>query len=125
MNILVIDDDALVLKSLSQRLTDEGHSVDTARDGGLANDKIENAKTPPDLIICDLLMPNFSGLTFMSMLRNFHNYSIPVIVISSLQQGELLAAQAGFPNIDFLAKPFAFEEITKRVEKYNLNLPQA
>jgi CheY-like chemotaxis protein len=124
MHILVIDDDALVLKSLSHRFSEEGHTVETARDGGEANDKIENSKTPPDLIICDLLMPNFSGLTFMSMLRNFHNYSIPVLVISSLPKGDLLAAQAGFADIDFLAKPFSFEEITEKVQKYNFNLPK-
>jgi CheY-like chemotaxis protein len=122
MHILVIDDDALILRSLSHKLSEEGHTTVTARDGGEANDIVENEKQRPDLIICDLLMPNFSGLTFMSMLRNFHNYSIPVIVISALRKGDLLAAQAGFTDVEFVAKPFSFADIVECVNKHSKNL---
>src|SRR6185436_19186626 len=107
MNILLIDDDILVLRMLELHLVMEGHHVVTAKDGLEANDAIENEKQKPDLIISDLLMPHISGLTFITMLRNFHNYSVPVIVISSLKQGNLLAAQAGINDIDFVQKPFA------------------
>jgi DNA-binding response OmpR family regulator len=120
MNIMIVDDDALVVRALSAHLTDEGHTITTAKDGSEANDRMEN-ESRPDLIILDLLMPNISGLTFMTILRNFHHYSIPVIVISSLQKGDLLAAQAGFGSVDFVAKPFSFEEITDKVNKYNKN----
>jgi DNA-binding response OmpR family regulator len=118
MKILVVDDDALILRSLSSHLAEEGHTVITAKDGAEANDRMENERERPDLVICDLLMPNISGLTFMTILRNFHNYSIPVIVISSLQKGDLLAAQAGFNEIDFIAKPFSFQELTEKVNKH-------
>ncbi len=124
MKILVVDDDALILRSLSSHLVEEGHTVITAKDGAEANDRMENERERPDLVICDLLMPNISGLTFMTILRNFHNYSIPVIVISSLQKGELLAAQAGFGEIDFIAKPFSFQELTEKVNKHKKNLTQ-
>jgi two-component system sensor histidine kinase ChiS len=120
MNILIVDDDALVVKALSTHLADEGHIVRSAKDGSEANDFMEN-ENKPDLIILDLLMPNISGLTFMTILRNFHHYSIPVIVISSLQKGDILAAQAGFSGIDFVAKPFSFEEITQKVNNHIKN----
>lgn len=124
MKILVVDDDALILRSLSSHLAEEGHEVITAKDGAEANDRMENERRRPDLVICDLLMPNISGLTFMTILRNFHNYSIPVIVISSLPKGELLAAQAGFNEIDFIAKPFSFQDLTEKVNKHNKKLTQ-
>lgn len=123
MNILVIDDDALILRTLSHELGQAGHLVITATDGSEAIDCIENENVPFDLIICDLLMPNISGLTFISLLRNFHNYSIPVIAISSMQRGDLLSTYAGIGNLDFLAKPFAPEEMLQKVKKYQIEIP--
>ncbi|HET6991862.1 MAG TPA: response regulator, partial [Bacteroidia bacterium] len=119
-----IDDDALVIRSLSQHLTDAGHTVATAKDGSEADDYIENVKTSPDLIICDLLMPGISGLTFISLLRNFHNYSIPVIVISSLNRADLLSAQAGITDLDFIPKPVNIDLLLEKINKYNLKTIQ-
>ncbi|HEU4717217.1 MAG TPA: response regulator [Bacteroidia bacterium] len=118
MKILLIDDDALVLRSLSHQLAEEGYHVDTAKDGAEAVDYIEKEKTRPDLIICDLLMPGISGLTFISLLRNFHNFSIPVIVISSLDKGYFLSQQAGIPGTDFLPKPVEFSLLSGKIKKY-------
>jgi len=120
MNILIIDDDALILRTLALHLEAEGHTVTTAKDGSEAHDRIENSRTRQDLIICDLMMPNISGLTFITMLRNFHNYSIPVIVISSLDRADLLAAQAGIKEIDFVPKPFEVSAVIEKVNKYNV-----
>jgi DNA-binding response OmpR family regulator len=120
MKILVIDDDALILKSLSQCLGEAGHTVVTARNGSEANDLIETDTHRPDLIICDLLMPEISGLTFISLLRNFHNYSIPLIVISSLQQGDLLTEHVGITDFEFISKPFTMDEVLGKVEKYRV-----
>src|ERR1041384_5989695 len=117
MNILLIDDDALVIRSVSQYLVDAGHDVAIAKDGSQADDYLENVKTSPDLIICDLLMPGISGLTFISLLRNFHNSSIPVIVISSLNKGELLPLYAGITDLDFLPKPIDPETLIEKVNK--------
>jgi CheY-like chemotaxis protein len=119
MKILVIDDDALILRSLALHLGDAGYLVTTATDGSEAIDRIENESEKPDLIICDLLMPNISGLTFISLLRNFHNCSIPVITISSLPKGDLLSMYAGIEDIDFLPKPFRISQILEKVKDYN------
>ena len=120
MNILLIDDDALVIRSLTQYLEDAGHLVATAKDGSEADDYLENVKTAPDLIICDLLMPGISGLTFISLLRNFHNSSIPVIVISSLNRADLLPVYAGLTDLDFIPKPVNPDVLIEKVNKYNL-----
>jgi CheY-like chemotaxis protein len=124
MNILLIDDDALVIRSVSQFLADAGHEVAIAKDGSEADDYLENVKTTPDLIICDLLMPGISGLTFISLLRNFHNSSIPVIIISSLNKGELLPLYAGITDLDFLPKPIDPDTLIEKVNKYNLKTIQ-
>ena len=116
MKILVIDDENLIRKSFAHFLSSNGHIVTTAKDGSEANNLIE--ADMPDLIICDLLMPNIPGITFIQLLRNFHQHSVPVIIISTLDKGEVIAASLGLANIDFMAKPVLFEELLKKVNNY-------
>lgn len=120
MNILLIDDDALVLRTLSHHLGGAGHNVTVASDASQADDFIER-EARPDLVICDLLMPGVSGLTFISLLRNFHNLSIPVIVISGLSRGDLLSAQAGVADVEYLPKPIVIADLFKKINKYTVN----
>ncbi|MEY3017374.1 MAG: hypothetical protein RL336_509, partial [Pseudomonadota bacterium] len=66
IRILVIDDDALVRQSVADYLTDSGYLVDVASDGkkGLALFEALH----PDLIICDLRMPEMDGLNVLRIL---------------------------------------------------------
>lgn len=125
MKILLIDDDVLVLRSLSHQLEEEGYQVDTAKDGAKAVDYLEKKTTRPDLIICDLLMPGISGLTFISLLRNFHNFSIPVIAISSLDKGYFLSQREGIPGTDFLPKPVELPLLLAKIRQYTSKTMQS
>ncbi|MDO8493382.1 MAG: response regulator [bacterium] len=65
--ILIVDDDAPILRGISDKFTLEGFSVITAKDG---TEGLEKAlKEHPDLIVTDLLMPNANGLCFVENLR--------------------------------------------------------
>jgi two-component system alkaline phosphatase synthesis response regulator PhoP len=86
--ILVVDDEPDVRNFLAACLEDCGFSVETAKDGVEALEKIE--KKVPDLITLDMVMPRKSGIQMMRTLRaNDAWASIPVIVITAHAHDEL------------------------------------
>jgi len=117
MKILVVDDDAMTRKSFQHILGQEGHVIRTAKDGSDASKKL--ADHIPDLIICDLMMPHISGVTFIQMLRDYLHYNIPVIIISTLDKGNIIAENLGLTNIDFMPKPIHFDGLIQKINDYS------
>lgn len=66
--ILVVEDDNLVKDMLTQTLQRAGHEIESACDGEEAT--IALAKSQPDLMITDLIMPKKSGMTLISEVKN-------------------------------------------------------
>jgi CheY-like chemotaxis protein len=83
--VLVVDDEPIILETMSAILEGEGFAVRTAEDGFAA--LLVLRQTPPDIIISDLRMPNMSGFELLSVVRRRFPH-IPVIAIS----GEYIAA---------------------------------
>jgi DNA-binding response OmpR family regulator len=110
-HILLVDDEPLIIDSLSYSLEREGFQVSSAMDGKQALDAIEDAQ--PDLIVLDLLLPDISGFEVCRRLRE--NYSTPVIMLTAL--GEEIDRVQGLEvgADDYLAKPFSFRELLARV----------
>ena len=78
-NILVIDDEEGVRRVICKVLLREGHEVFEAPDGKVALELIQD--DPPDLVICDLFMPEMDGTEVLSELRR--NYpDLQVVAIS-------------------------------------------
>ncbi len=102
--ILAIDDDDLVRESLSIYLEDSGYEVIQANCGTLGLALFREHL--PDLVLCDLRMPDMDGLTVLSHLSE-ENSEIPVIVISGagLIQDVVEALRLG--ATDYLVKPIA------------------
>jgi CheY-like chemotaxis protein len=67
MKILIVDDDLIMLETISTILEKEGFAVTTADSGYKALDLIIARHF--DLIISDIMMPNLSGLTLLGMLK--------------------------------------------------------
>jgi len=65
--ILIIDDNAEVRDMLTDLLTFKGYTVDTAKNGIIGIDKLEDVK--PDLIICDIAMPEKDGFQVLEDVR--------------------------------------------------------
>lgn len=116
MKILVVDDDAMVLESIAHTLGNEGYDVVIANDGFKALEIIENHRM--DLIISDIMMPHLSGITLLGLLKQFYSKQIPVILISSLDKGEIIVSALGLGANDFMVKPINYEELTIRVKKF-------
>lgn len=83
--VLVVDDEPIILETMTAILESEGFVVRAAEDGFAA--LVTLRQTPPDIIISDLRMPNMSGFEFLSVVRRRFPH-IPVIAIS----GEYVAA---------------------------------
>ena len=105
LRVLVVDDSALVRKTITDSLNlDPGiEVVGSACDPYVAREKI--MRLSPDVITLDLEMPRMDGLTFLRILMQHH--PMPVVVVSSLAQAgsqvALDALEAG--AVDVLAKP--------------------
>lgn len=113
--ILVIDDDRLLLRALESSLQEIGYTVYTATNGEDAMKRFSDAKI--DLVICDIMMPKMSGISFIcELIYNFES-SIPVILISSFRSGKQIADGSEYKNIVFLPKPFSFQQISDTVKK--------
>jgi DNA-binding response OmpR family regulator len=112
LRILVIEDEARILSFLSRALEAEGFTVDGA-DNGV--DGLERAtRGNYDLLILDLLLPRLDGL---SVLRELHRRcpDLPVVIVSA--RSDLPTKLRGFQlgANDYLAKPFAIDELLARV----------
>ena len=111
--ILVVDDNADMRRYL-RRILQETWRVDTANDGMAALAKVR--KSPPDLIIADLMMPGLDGLSLLGALRDDPRLaSIPVMVLSARanEEASIDALSAGAD--DYLPKPFVARELLARV----------
>lgn len=108
--LLVVDDEAKLLKAVAATLRAEDYEVMTARTAPDALVSIN--QTMPDLIVSDIRMPGMDGYEFARVLRsNPRTALIPVIFLTA--KGELKDRIAGFRSgVDaYLAKPFDPDEL--------------
>ncbi len=112
--MLVVDDDPWILRMVTATLQKRDYVVDTAREGRQALERA--SANPPDVIISDVMMPVMDGWTFVEQLRRDPRLStIPVIFLTALGKDEARIAELGLRPEDFLAKPFRFDALEKRV----------
>ena len=79
MKILVVDDEALLVKGIRFNLQNEGYEVITGSDGLEAVRLVR--EQDPDLLVLDVMMPNMDGLTACSKIREFSD--IPIILLTA------------------------------------------
>lgn len=122
--VLVVDDDPINLQVVSDHLFLAGITVQTAADGTQALACLED-KSPPDMILLDLMMPGMSGYEVCTRVRRFHSVnSLPVILLTARNQvTELVRGFAAGAN-DYLTKPFTGDELIARVNTH-LKVKQA
>jgi two-component system, sensor histidine kinase and response regulator len=120
-DIMIVDDNPANLKLLEEMLVQQGHEVRSFPLGRLA--LAAAARIPPDLILLDVNMPEMNGYEVCERLKAGDLADIPVIFLSALSetQDKLKAFHSG--AVDYISKPFQFEEVHARVETH-LNLHQ-
>lgn len=113
--ILVIDDDEIIRKLISQCLIHEGYSVAEAKNGCYALEYLQNSF--PDLIISDIMMPELDGISLLQHLRESKSTeSIPVILVTAQTDLDKLVSAFKIGADDFIVKPFAVPELLARVQ---------
>lgn len=111
MRILVVEDDAVLRDGIVRLLNAQGYAVECAGGGGEALDLA--ALTRPDLIVLDLSLPDLDGLDVLRALRNGRDRT-PVLILSARSELPSRVAGLDLGADDFLAKPFATEELVAR-----------
>lgn len=116
-DILVVDDQAANLEILTTMLKECGHQVRPVNDGRLA---IEAARRqPPDLILLDINMPSMDGYQVCAVLKADPRLAkIPVIFVSANTDIFDKVTAFSFGGVDYVTKPFQFEEVEARVETH-------
>jgi two-component system sensor histidine kinase/response regulator len=115
--ILVVDDDRLSRTMLSTNLKGQGHTVETAEDGPQALEMLR--ARPFDLVLLDILMPGMDGFQVCQQLKADKNTrDIPIILISALDETENIVKAFTVGGVDYVIKPFHFEEVLARVETH-------
>lgn len=115
--IMIVDDNPANLKVLGEMLTLQGYEVRAFPRGRLA--LAAALRKPPDLVLLDINMPEMNGFEVCEQFKaNDVVSSIPIIVLSALDETEakVRAFQAG--AVDYVSKPFQFEEIRVRVDTH-------
>lgn len=121
--VLVVDDDPWILRMVSATLEKKSYVVDTAREGRAALERARAVR--PDVIISDVMMPVMDGWTFVQQLRGIPQLAtIPVIFLTALGKDEARLRELGLSPDDYLAKPFRFSDLEKRVASALANQQQ-
>ncbi len=113
MNVLLVDDDYFVLKGLQQGIEWKTIGVDTI----YTAENIQQAKSilqdnTVDVIVCDIEMPNGSGLDLLKWIRERRYYTINIF-LTSYAQFEYAKQAIELGSFDYYLKPIAYEQLTE------------
>lgn len=110
--VLVVDDDAAILRTVTDILTDEGYEVLTAANGAEALALL--AQTAPGVILLDMRMPVMDGWQFARAL-DARQRAIPLIVMTAAQDARQWGREVG--AVAHLAKPFDLDALLAEVAR--------
>ena len=117
-HIVIIDDCRVTLAMLTDMLEDGGFRVSTAEDSVYSNHLIYNS-SPPDLILLDVMLPFMAGDKKAKLLKTRDkSRDIPILLISSKGEEELLQLVARSGANGFLKKPFSADKLLNTVHTY-------
>jgi two-component system, OmpR family, KDP operon response regulator KdpE len=109
--VLVVDDDAQILRAVRTSLQARGYEVSTAGNGETALDRL--ATQPADLVILDLSLPGIDGHEVIRRLRAFSDVPVLILSVRESQDDKIAALDAGAD--DYVTKPFAIGELLARM----------
>ena len=111
MKILVVDDEALLVKGIRFNLKSDGYEVITGSNG---QEAVELTKSEsPDLVVLDVMMPIMDGLTACGKIREFSDVPIILLTAKADDMDKLIGFDHGAD--DYLTKPFNILELKARI----------
>ena len=111
MKILIVDDEALLVKGIRFNLENDGYEVVTGSDGRQAVEKAREGGV--DLIVLDLMMPNMDGMEACRQIRQFSSVPIIMLTAKADDMDKLMGFDCGAD--DYMTKPFNILELKARI----------
>lgn len=114
IQVLVVDDDPMIRRIVSQLLQVRfGAMVSQANDGEAAWNSLEARM--PDLLVLDLSMPVMDGISFLEKLRaDPERASLPVVALSATDERESIERVVALGAVDYILKPINLAQASKR-----------
>jgi len=110
--LLLVDDDRVVLATLADGLRDAGYEVDTAASGRQAIEQI--GKSPPDLAILDVRMPEMDGIELAQHIRA--HTQVPVLFLSAYGDLTLVRRACEHGALGYVIKPVDIPQLVPPIE---------
>lgn len=114
MRILLVEDELRLARSYQRNLQDDGHIVETIADGNEAFERVMASPDDFDVVILDVLLPGRDGIAVCRDLRRA-GITLPVLLLTALDQTEDKVAGLDAGADDYLTKPFPFDELLARL----------
>ncbi len=123
-NLLVIDDETVIRESIRRLLSAEGFAVQARADAESGLALLREAV--PDVVFVDLKLPKQSGMEFLDVVQKEFP-QVAAIVMTGYSTLENAVASLQHGALDFLPKPFGFEELLSTAQRAGrfVRLPQA
>lgn len=115
MKILIVDDDALMLKALKFRMNKDGYDVHTAVDGREAIEMID--KHEFDLVLTDVMLPFKNGFEIVQHVKSNTNKKTKVVILSAVGVENSITGGFAIGADEYITKPFSPAELSIRVKK--------
>lgn len=113
--IMVAEDDKMMLSLLEFKLKKEGFEPILCEHGMKAKEVLQDST--PDLVLVDIMMPFVNGLELTSYIRNDLKLEIPIMVLSSAGQEDMVMKAFSLGANDFVPKPFSPNELIIRIKR--------
>ncbi len=115
--ILIIEDEELILKALSEGFNRRGFDIVKAEDGKRGLDLVESEQ--PDLVLLDLILPVMSGQELLEQMKQKGLVEkIPVIILTNVSDGVTLKKCMSLGAKDYVIKAnFSFEDMERAIKK--------
>ena len=114
--VLVVDDDEAAREILSDLLERLGFSPFVAGDGRAGLEWLANAALPPQAVLLDLRMPGLDGFEVLEQYRDGGG-TAPIIVLSAMDEKEVVVRAMRLGASDYLVKPIEPEELKDAIER--------
>lgn len=119
--VLVVDDEADVLRLVETLLTRQGHKVLTASNGERALEKVRKLGSAPDLLLTDVVMPGMSGPMIADTLHTQYP-QLKILFMSAFEDRQVVRRYVKDPGYHLISKPFQIDEMASKVQEV-LNSP--
>ena len=116
LHVLVVDDEPLVRWSVAETLAARGYQVIEAGTGEAAICAIMNAPGATDVVLLDLLLPDFCDLSLLALLRRLAP-AVPIIMMTAFATPELVERARTLGAFMVVDKPFELNELAPLISQ--------